>query len=601
MQATATGTLWFPEPIVLDPECRRNLASCMVDVEGALRREVLDSTQRTTLSQLRASLKRALEDADRLDRDGVSVVFIAPKGAGKSSLLSGILNLWSPPIGHPEPGEYPGDHLQRCSALPLGAGGTTPCEVQFRHAGGWSIQVEREDDATVLARVGRLAASTWQRTRPGMPADAPGLAGAPVTATIEQDVDRCLTGLCGHDPKTLADRAKALASEPLGLALLRDELIQRLNYASKTSLHIQPLKDELPVEWLRKTLLCLTWGRYPGQPFPVRIVVHGPALPRMQGSTQVLRLVDTLGLTAGAVGAQPPARAVASLDALARDPWALVLFVAAYMNPPEPVTDTLKHAFSGASPWMEADRAIVPVLYKGEAITLDPNSRESKEERRGRDAFDKQNVSVANINALLRQAKKGWNWTPCQSPVVDLLGMLGEHHGTLTLTKALDRGLQRLRFGWDARAKRAIWETRTFIRDYDTILKIGISRTDLKWLENGQIPKDARDRFREPLRVMIRAVGEWLAPPSELESLRSAMRVGHGGGVHTTRVVNITAHTDRFRLRFAVSDGRIECSVSDTLNTGEAKTITLELRTDSAYLCLSKLEFVHHWNKARYA
>ena len=602
MQAYPTWAPWSPSPIELDPARRRDLASCVIDVDVALRRHVLSSTQRTTLSELRSTLQQVLADAAHLDRDGVSVVFIAPKGAGKSSLLNGILNLWTALIGQPEPGESLGEHLQRLSALPLGAGGTTPCEVQFRHAGSWSIQVEREDDATVLARVRRLAESTWQRTMSGTPAEAPGLAGAPATATVEQDVDRCLTGVCGHTPESLAALAKTLASHPLGLAQLHDALIRQINHASKTSLHIQPSKDELPVDWLRRTLLALTWGRHPGQPFPVRIVVHGPALPRMQGSTQALRLVDTLGLTAGAVGAETPARAVASLEARARDPWAVVLFVAAYMNPPEPVTDSLKYLFSCANPRMEADRTIVPVLYKGEAITLDPNTREPKQAQRGQDAYAKQEVSIAGINQLLRQANRPPTWTRDQSPVVDLLGMLGPAHGTHTLTSALDSRLQRLRDGWHARAEQAVRETRHFLETYDTIVRVGISRTDFAWLGNGQAPITARARFRERLKAMVIVVSEWLLHMSGQRDSITTPEVRDGGGKYWTCVLHVKACSARLELKFSMDATGIVGTFS-TLPAGtrNRKELRFMLPVDSkGEVYLSKLEFVHRWSSAAY-
>jgi hypothetical protein len=204
------------------------------------------------------------------------------------------------------------------------------------------------------------------------------------------------------------------------------------------------------MKWLKKLLDDLTFGRWPNQPFPSSIVVCGPGIPQIQEDAHPLRLVDSLGLPSVLKGDETPLKGRKDLDTLLRDPWAIAVFVSGFMNPPEPMTAALGHAFSGQIPLVPAHRALLPVLYKGEPVPFNSESEETKAQQRAREAVDKQDIATAGVNQLLAQTKKPESWTREQSPVVDLLSDLGSEHGIATLDAALDASLLAMRDAWEA-------------------------------------------------------------------------------------------------------------------------------------------------------
>jgi hypothetical protein len=210
------------------------------------------------------------------------------------------------------------------------------------------------------------------------------------------------------------------------------------------------------MKWLKKLLDDLTFGRWPNQPFPSRIVVCGPGIPQIQEDAQPLRLVDSLGLPAVLKAGETPLRGRKDLDRLLRDSWAIAVFVSGFTNPPEPMTEALRLAFSGQIPLVPAHRALLPVLYKGEPVPVNPESEETKAQPRAREALHKQDNATAAVNQLLAQNKKPESWTREQSPVVDLLGDLGSEHGIATLDAALDARLLAMGAAWETHIRKEI-------------------------------------------------------------------------------------------------------------------------------------------------
>ena len=261
-------------------------------------------------------LKSVVESAWMLEIRGPSVVFVAPKGAGKSSVLNGRLGLW---VGGEPPAGARADAIVERSVLPLGAGCTTCCEVQFSHGPNWSVEVEGEQEAMVHKRIDGLAGSVYRsaqkRAKGDNAADRNG--GQTVSNTRgcvhsantahekillepgpEQDVRRCLLGVCGLKEKTLGELADKHLREDLGADGLRDELVRRASCSTRVDLKLQPRNGAVPLAWLKNTLEKLTWGTWASQPFPRRIVVHMPGLPRLGDDGAPVRFIDTQGLPA---------------------------------------------------------------------------------------------------------------------------------------------------------------------------------------------------------------------------------------------------------------------------------------------------------------
>ena len=481
---TTLPTSWSPKPIRIDPELR----DAAKETADGLRRAAEDPALRRTptfVAALRANsevLQAAVAAADELDATGVRVVMVGPKGAGKSSVLNGLLRTWTGPVGQTEPGESPSEYLQRLAVLPLGPGGTTPCEVHFEHADDWSVSVEAGAESSVLQRVDGLAGWAYRKaqgiadgrggdevenasanadaeaTQPLAP-DAHPQSKLLLEATPEQDVRRCLTGVCGCTPQELLDLACSAVAASHPVEQLRDLLVERMNYGRRAAFEASPAEGARPLVWLKTLLDKLTWGRWPNQPFPSRILVRGPAFPRMQDGAQRLSMVDSLGLTAVGNGAhEPPLTGRRDLDVLLRSPWAVGVFVAGFMNPPDPVSEALRAALSESYALTPTYRAVVPLLYKAESILLDDLSDDSRGAQKAKDASNKQEIAAAGINQLLRQNRQPEEWSTRYSPVIDLTGGLGPKASVAGLEAAIEARLIAMGQAWDSQVARHLAE-----------------------------------------------------------------------------------------------------------------------------------------------
>jgi hypothetical protein len=468
---------WSPSPITLDAGKRNASKELAAELRRAAEDPALEKVP-TFVSTLRAKselLGAYITAADDLEANGARVVFVAPKGAGKSSVLNGLLRTWTGAVGQLELGEVPSDHLQRLAVLPLGSGGTTPCEVHFEHADDWRVSVEAEAEFSVLQRVNALAGWAYRRAQAPQTAgesidegenaianaDAESTQPLPPGPTLqskllleptpELDVRRCLTGVCGCTPQELLGLARGAIAASHAVEQLRDLLVQRMNYGQRAAFEASPSDGRPPLEWLKDLLDKLTWGRWPNQPFPSRILVRGPAFPRIQGGTQRLCMVDSLGLPAvGRAANEPPLAGRRDLDVLLRSPWAVGVYVAEFMNPPDPVSEALRGALGGSFALMPTHRAIVPLLYKGESILIDALSDEPRSAQKAREAANKQEVASSGINQILRQNGRPEEWSARYSPVIDLMGGLGPGASIFGLEDAIAARLTAMGQAWDS-------------------------------------------------------------------------------------------------------------------------------------------------------
>jgi hypothetical protein len=488
-------TRWRPAAITIDP-AKRAAARRTADALGQVLSGNPTLGDRTPslvedIRRSRALLLSAGEWADKLDHEGVQVAFIAPKGAGKSSVLNGLLRTWASPIDRPDLGEGPSEYLQRLSVLPLGAGGTTPCEVRFEYAETWKVSVDGEEDGRFRSQVDALAGSALRSALMKVlglnsGGDADGEADAdesfPVNSDaatvlrasplltlpcLEGDVRRCLIGVCGlragavSGEATLEQLAQAAvapwklqfsgqlssvaAVSALGLRAerLRDQLLTGAAPAKRNSFDAHLPSGAPPMVWLKAVLQHLTWGRCPGQPFPARIDIQGPTFPRLQGSAQRLRMIDTLGLRAVEKDNDgPPLMGRRDLDSVLSSLWTVAVYVAGFMNPPDPVTPALRAALTGDTQLTPHHRTIVPLLYKGEAMLLDPRSSDNRQDERAQEAKNKRSACTDAINALLRQGGGREAWSDTFSPVIDLTGSLGGVGAMSGLESAIEARLR---------------------------------------------------------------------------------------------------------------------------------------------------------------
>jgi hypothetical protein len=470
---------WTPPAIILDHAKRAAARQTTNALEQVLSSDPTLGERSPSLinaiQRSRGLLRSALDWADKLDHDGIQIAFIAPKGAGKSSILNGLLHTWTGTLDRPNLGEGPSEHLQRLSVLPLGAGGTTPCEVRFEYGEAWKVTVRGESGQQFAARVEALAGSALRAAHPNALAQNLSLP-IPMLALPEPepDVRRCLIGVCGlraggvSGETTLKELAQAMLapwklqfSQQLrttaavsALRLIaerfRDQLLARAAYASRQSFVACPHSGAQPIYWLKDLLQGLTWGNWPAQPLPTCIEVEGPTFPRLRGVAQRLRLIDTVGLQAVSPdGDETPLQGRTDLDPVLRSLWTVAVYVAGFTNPPDPVTAVLRAALTGEPQLTPHHRAVVPLVYKGEAILLDPLSSETRQNQRAHEAQNKRSACTDAINALLRHAKMREDWSDTFSPVIDLTESLGEVGAMPGLEAAIEARLQSMGLAWE--------------------------------------------------------------------------------------------------------------------------------------------------------
>ncbi len=494
---------WSPPPILLDP-ARLEKA---LQLSASLKTVISDNPELkekapgfiAALVEKSNALEQAVAQARELENEGVKVVFVAPKGAGKSSVLNGLLRTWVDPVGRPDSGESAAAFLQGNSVLPLGAGGTTPCEVRFEHSETWKVSVTSEEESRFMARVDALAGGALRnalvkvlglssdRGETEVEAEAEGkppqnsevlrlLAASPllVSLPLEPDVRRCLIGVCDLRKGKIKGEAALDAAAQVALApwkgqfagqltsdaaisalgilaeQFRDQLCLLAAYSGRRSFETHPPAGAHPMVWLKDLLQQLTWGSWPSQPFPARIEVQGPNFPRIASSSQRLGMVDSLGLRAVAKDSnEPPLKGCKDLDLLLRSQWAVAVYVAGFMNPPDPVTAAVTEGLFGSAPLSPPHRVIVPLLYKGEAILLDPLSSDSKLAQKEQEARNKRSACSDAINQLLKAKNKGQDWSDDFSPVIDLMGSLGGIGSMSCLEAAIEQRMVSMGLLWE--------------------------------------------------------------------------------------------------------------------------------------------------------
>ena len=515
---------WKPTEISLDADLSQKATDVASQLDDAVKDERLAEAP-TFVAGLEGSRLKLLDfakSATSLRSTGASVVFVAPKGAGKSSVLNGLLGLW---VGGEPPKGANADTIVECSVLPLGAGGTTPCEVHFRHGPDWSVEVEGEPEATVLKKLDGLAGSAYRsalkrakgenargengdddfeetpRNTPAHSATTPH-EKILLEPGLEQDISRCLRGVCGLTETALRELADKHLREDLGADGLRDELVRRASYSTRVDLKLQPeTTGDEPLVWLKKVLEKLTWGTWPSQPFPRRIVVHVPGLPCLGDDGSPVRFIDSLGLPAVSKGGEAdasPLNGRADLRPLLGDPWAAAVFVAGYTNPPDAVATAIVSAFSGDAPLVPPHRAVASLLYKGEPILIDRTTDEPPAVQKANDARNKRDdVAVPNVNNLLGRAKKPQEWSGAQSPVVDLTRSLGSDHVIEGLQRAIDDRFLAMANRWHE-------DTRAELTTANALLKLAN--------EAPEIIENAFRTFKDALRPALTRFAKRIKP-----------------------------------------------------------------------------------------
>ncbi|MBL8188345.1 MAG: hypothetical protein JNK38_10075 [Acidobacteria bacterium] len=325
------------------------------------------------------------------------IAFIAQKGVGKSTLINALAGLWLEET--PPSADASSKQLNQYAMLPLGNGGTTPCEI-WVEAGEWEVRVEPEEATDTQALIRQFAEWAWHKaydpkkklTDQSGPAEEfdSDLEESPISGRpprLQLDIERVIRGITGlgkhpipaggaKAKKMQQDDAEDLAKKsfPVKVGFIAE--VERLAHlAERKRLQWLPTGDER--RWLQKTLLDLFQGKFKDQPFPKRVIIRTPStgVHWMQND---LPLIDTLGLPAvssgkadGESGSRPghPLSERADLRELLKNPWTVIVVGSHFNNPPAPSVDLLQQMMEESVYFGESleDRTVIAIVDPGKA------------------------------------------------------------------------------------------------------------------------------------------------------------------------------------------------------------------------------------------
>ncbi len=341
-------------------------------------------------------LKQALEHRlEIIRRPEPRVAFVAPKGVGKSTLINALADLWlddkAPPKG------ASGETLNLTAMLPLGTGGTTPCEIRVE-AGPWEVDVEPESKEEAEALFRQFAEWAWAKAHKPNRASAGSGCPAEVSDSVEEEhfwklepdlerVVRGMTELGESKEKTFSPSgtrkftnrcaAVELATKYSQRALFVAEVVRRASLDHRKRTQWLPEGDAIDArKRLREVLRDLFRGAIPGQPFPKRVTVRVPSTGVRWRESDV-PLIDTLGISAvwsrgdgesGSLGAGPLGERK-DLREILKTPWTVVVIGADFSEPPNPSVRLLEQMIEDGIHFGETleNRTVVAIVDRGVA------------------------------------------------------------------------------------------------------------------------------------------------------------------------------------------------------------------------------------------
>lgn len=287
------------------------------------------------------SLRHYLEAPDH------KVVLIGGKGSGKSGWLAMVTGLHI--------GDQPrsNDELRKRSVLPLGAGGTSVCELRIRRASDdlcpnrngadYGLTIEPKSDADLLREIDLFAERMWKTFRESTPqgGTSPGDDGGNADAPIEVEIDRLIRGMTGCTRQRTA-QPNAAGLQP---ALGPDPLRQLIDSSSSLDAFTSALKERAHLharnktEWwehghrdealtkLKTLLKAINSGLEPSAAFPAAITLWMPPSDNLDDIHAHLTFTDSRGF-------DQPLEGRADLQAFLRDERAVCILCVPFQAPP---------------------------------------------------------------------------------------------------------------------------------------------------------------------------------------------------------------------------------------------------------------------------
>lgn len=229
-----------------------------------------------------------------------SIAYVGDIGVGKTTAVCLQTGLTLPKSGK---SELPS------TALEIGAGGITVCEVRIRKGLQYSILVEPEVDTEIYKLARELCAGIYESgnfAKDGSPTDKESQIKG---VSIENErALRNMAGLTRQRQKTsdgkikTYDPLKELAKKSESLDALCSEFNQRLALWKRTSREISydGMSNLLDLQWLQKTFIEVNNGRNEEFSLPKRVDITIPRSPLNIPEYEV-EVIDTRGVDQTAV------------------------------------------------------------------------------------------------------------------------------------------------------------------------------------------------------------------------------------------------------------------------------------------------------------
>lgn len=275
------------------------------------------------------------------------VVLIGGKGSGKSGWLAMVTGLHI--------GDQPrsNDDLRKRSVLPLGAGGTSVCELRIRRASealcpnrngaDYGLTIEPKSDEDLLREIDLFAERMWKTVRNPTPQGgaAQGDDGGNADAPLEVEIDRLIRGMTGCTRQrtvqpTAASLQPVLGPDPLRQLIDGSSSLDDFKSALKKRAHLHARNK---TEWwehgdrdeslnnLKILLKAINSGLEPSSPFPAAITLWIPLSDDLDDIQQHLTFTDSRGF-------DQPLEGRADLQAFLRDERAVCILCVPFQAPP---------------------------------------------------------------------------------------------------------------------------------------------------------------------------------------------------------------------------------------------------------------------------